>query len=114
MKTQGPLILPPGLRENEALLHFFWMDKQSNKYSYRLFDAFPRLAFRGVSEHLRDVWFNLLAGLWESGLHYCGSHIMEYVGYLRIELMDWKLERVSEDEHVKRYATHTLGIKILC
>ena len=106
LKTQGPRILPPDLRENEILLNFFssTMSKQINFFSYCRF--LPRRALRWTSEHLRRKWFNLMAALWESTLHYCGHRVMEYVGSLRVELVEGKLERIAEEDHIRGYVTH--------
>jgi hypothetical protein len=121
MKTHGPRIFPPDLRGNKDLLNFFSsMNERFNKpfnlfsCSSRCFQPLPRL-IKQISKCVRSIRFSLCAALWESILYYCGSSVLEWVGYLRIELLESKLKRISGDGHIKGYPTHSvLRIKILC
>lgn len=106
-ETHGSRILPPDLRENDFLLFFpSTMNKRSNFLLCHQF--LPRLALTRISGHLRSIWFNLLAALWELTLHCCGNHVIEDVGSLRVELVEGKLERVLENGLIKGYVTHPL------
>jgi hypothetical protein len=109
LKTHGPRILPPNLRENECLLTFFSpsMNRRRNSFSHCCF--MPRLALTWILELICGVWFNLLATLWELALHYRGACIMEYVGSLRIPLIEGSLTRISEDEQIRRYITYSVA-----
>ncbi len=108
LQTQGPRILPPDLRENDSLLFFFssTMNKRTNLFSYC--QLMPRLALTRISGHLQSIWFNLLAALWELTLHYHGNCVIEDVGSLRVEFVEGKLERVSEDGCIKGYITQSI------
>ena len=114
LQTQGPRILPPDLRENDSLLFFFssTMNKPTNFFSCCRF--LPRLALTRISGHLRSILFNLLAASWELVLHCCSNRVIEDVGFLRIEFVEGKLERVSEDGRIKGYATHSFRESDLC
>ena len=116
MKAHGPRIFPPDLRGNKDLLNFFSsMNKQFNLFScWSCLQPLPRL-IRQISKCVRGIRFSLCAALWESILYYCGSSVLEWVGYLRIELLESKLKRISEVGHIKGYPTYSvLCIKILC
>ncbi len=105
LKTHGPRILPPALRENEHLLTILspMMNKPLNHFSrcYILL----RQPLMWISKLLCGVWFNVLAALWELILHYYGSCAVGYVGSLRIELIEGTLERIFEDKEIRGYAT---------
>jgi len=103
LKTHGPRILPPDLRENKRLLTFFslTMNKRPNLFSHCYF--LLQLALTWISNLIRGVWFNLLAALWEFILHYRGSCVVEYVGSLRIQLIEGNLERILGDEQIRGY-----------
>jgi len=106
LQTHGPRIFPPDLRENESLLYFSsWAmnNRTNNRFSYCRF--LPRLSLSWISGHLRSIWFNLLAALCESTLHYCGNHVIEYVGFLRIKLVGGKLEKISDERHIRGHVT---------
>ena len=105
LQTQGPLILPPDLRENECLLKFFspTMNKPFNLLTRCRF--LLGLAARQISGCFRTISFSLLAILWEFALHYFGTSILESVGQLRIETIERKLERISEGDQIRGY-TH--------
>lgn len=105
LESHGPRIFPPDLRGNESLLHFSsWvMKNRTNLSSYRQF--LPRLTLTWISRHLHTIWFNLLAALWASILHYCGNHVIGYVDLLRVKLVEGKLERISEEGHIRGHVT---------
>jgi hypothetical protein len=99
LKTHGPRILPPDLRENERLLNVFSspaMTRQSRRFNLPSCCFLPRLALRWISAFFCDVRFSLMAALGELILHYCGSCVMAYVGYLRIPLIEGSLQRISQ------------------
>ncbi len=105
LQTQGPLILPPDLRENECLLKFFspTMDKPFNLRTRCCF--LLRMVARQTSHYLSAISFSLLAILWEFALHYFGTSVLESVGQLRIEAFERKLERIAEGDQIRGY-TH--------
>ena len=109
LRTQGPRILPPDLRENDSLLLFFssTMNQSTNLLSCCHF--LPRLALTRISGHLRSIWFNLLAAWWELTLHYCGDRVIEDVGSLRVEFVEGKLERLSVDGRIKGYVIQSVA-----
>lgn len=101
LKTLGPRILPPDLRENESLTNFFspTVNQPRNFLSHPCF--LLRLASRWIFDLLRTISFNLGATLWELILHHCGTWVMEYVGNLRIPPIEGKLARISEGEQLR-------------
>jgi len=103
LKTHGPCILPPDLRESPHLANLFFSvaNKRSNLFSRCC--SLSQLALRQTWDLLRCISFTILAALWEWTLCYCGSRVIESVGHLRIELIKGRLERISGDERVRGY-----------
>jgi hypothetical protein len=104
LQTQGPLILPPDLRENKCLLKFF--PTTSNPFNLLTCCRFLLgLAARQASGCFRTIRFSLLAILWEFRLHYFGTSVLESVGQLRIPTIERNLERISAGDQIRGY-TH--------
>jgi hypothetical protein len=57
-----------------------------------------------------------MAALGELILHYCGSCVMAYVGYLRIPLIEGSLQRISQDEQISRFVIYSYSFArtVLC
>ncbi len=109
LKIHGPRILPPDLRGNERLLGFFSSMVNKRPRLFSCSSSLPRLALTRIFKVICGVWFNLLAALWELAFHYCGSCVMEYVGSLRIQLIDGSLQKISEDEQIRGYTTYSIA-----
>jgi hypothetical protein len=79
LQTQGPLILPPDLRENESLLNFFF-PTVNNSFNFLTRVRFLLgLAARQISGYFHAISFSLLATLWELTLHYFDTSVLESV-----------------------------------
>ncbi len=106
LQTQGPRILPPDLRNTEGLLDFFSPTVNKPEFNFLTRCCFLlRLAARGISGYFHAISFSLLATLWELALHYFGTSVLESVGQLRIQLIEWHLERISVGDQIRGY-TH--------
>lgn len=95
LKTQGPRVLPPDLRNKETLLNFFPATAAKRSNLLLRCYSLPRVVRMRVSGLLHDISFSLWAVLWVLILWYFGTGVLGYVGYLRTQLIGEDLERIG-------------------